>query len=549
MTHFRQTFMGVNGFEDLKRYTRAGTDFGREIVSVLNERIQLEQMYSKNLRRLGQRISKASCLIVPSPLSNAWNSVGLEMEKEADIHKEFGSDLLEKCIKPLSIITESQLRCRRNAEQRVEASYKVWTDKYTDHVKLKKRLHIQRRENESLIDQIDSPKVKNDKEQQKLINKQQKTEESVHKIDIEYYNSLLILEKSRQEWEHCSFQCCDTIENMEDDRYREICHVIRRYSDVMYDLPSKIKSCCRRIDDSVDNLSSSKEILVVAEKFRGFEYFSEQLLCDYYQENFNFPMNVGRRKKSLQKLLERFINDYQKENCHRDGLKRIEDASIKSDVDISSRVLQSTSMLNFLDVIRFKLNRTLATIEGSSSKPSHVFEKSIEETTDRQGIKFSTLKLRPGDDAEKIKEKFRRRSKGTSKNRSSSAESQKSSKVSQNSNFHEDKSASTSLRSSRPLSSLLPSMTLTDTSEAPPSYDAINDEVAVDDTVLCQCIVLYDYEAKREDEMTIYVDDVIQVFEKGEDQWWRGRLLDDVTESRVTSGLFPANYVQILNTI
>ena len=44
-------------------------------------------MYSKNLRRLGQRISKASCLIVPSPLSNAWNSVGLEMEKEADIHK------------------------------------------------------------------------------------------------------------------------------------------------------------------------------------------------------------------------------------------------------------------------------------------------------------------------------------------------------------------------------------------------------------------------------------------------------------------------------
>ena len=41
-------------------------------------------------------------------------------------------------------------------------------------------------------------------------------------------------------------------------------------------------------------------------------------------------------------------------------------------------------MLNFLDVIRFKLNRTLATIEGSSSKPSHVFEKSIEETTDRQ---------------------------------------------------------------------------------------------------------------------------------------------------------------------
>ena len=58
-------------------------------------------------------------------------------------------------------------------------------------------------------------------------------------------------------------------------------------------------------------------------------------------------MNVGRRKKSLQKLLERFINDYQKENCHRDGLKRIEDASIKSDVDISSRVLQVNNLSFF----------------------------------------------------------------------------------------------------------------------------------------------------------------------------------------------------------
>ena len=45
----------------------------------------------------------------------------------------------------------------------------------------------------------------------------------------------------------------------------------------------------------------------------------------------------------------------------------------------------------------------------------------------------------------------------------------------------------------------------------------VDDKVAVDDTVLCQCIALYDHEAKSENEITIYVDDVIQVFEKGED--------------------------------
>ena len=44
-------------------------------------------MYYKNLRKPEKQILKASCLIVPSPLSNVQNTVGLEMEKEADIHK------------------------------------------------------------------------------------------------------------------------------------------------------------------------------------------------------------------------------------------------------------------------------------------------------------------------------------------------------------------------------------------------------------------------------------------------------------------------------
>ena len=44
-------------------------------------------MYAKNLRRLGQRIAKATCGILGSPLSNAWKTVGLEMEKESEAHR------------------------------------------------------------------------------------------------------------------------------------------------------------------------------------------------------------------------------------------------------------------------------------------------------------------------------------------------------------------------------------------------------------------------------------------------------------------------------
>jgi len=575
MTHFRHTFMGINGFEEMKRYTRSGTDFGREIVAALSERIQLEQMYSKSLRRLGQKISKASCLIISSPLSSAWNTVGLEMEKEADIHKDFCADLHERCIRPLSTLTEAQLKPRKIAEQRVESSFKVWNEKYADHVKLKKRMHVQRRENEMLIEQIDGPRTKTEKEQQKLVNKQARSEDVIRKTDGDYYNSLMTLERSRQEWELNSFQCCDDIENMEDNKYREICHVIRQYSDVMYDLPSKIKKCCRIIDEAVDEkrLSPSKEISVVAEKCKGADYYSEQILCDYYQENFNFPMQVNRRKQSLRRLLEKYLNDYQKETIHKDGLKRIEEQSMTSEgLNIQNKLLQSTATLNYLDVIRFKLNKTLATIDGSSSKPTHLFEKSVEEVTDRQGIKFSVLKTRPGDDLEKLKERNRRKSK-SSYNDSNKYKNYSTISAAGSSNVVESSGRRSSrnqqvatVRANRNKSKQLVNLSDNNSTSSsghsssqkshkdpPPSYENIdkegkslasasNDDVTENRNVICQCVAIYDYSATQQDELTISVDDVIEVYEKGEDDWWRGARVD---QGKV--GLFPANYVQILN--
>ena len=42
--------------------------------------------------------------------------------------------------------------------------------------------------------------------------KQVKSEESAQKAESDYYNSLMHLEKSRQDWETCVYKCCDTLE-------------------------------------------------------------------------------------------------------------------------------------------------------------------------------------------------------------------------------------------------------------------------------------------------------------------------------------------------
>ena len=57
----------------------------------------MEQNYAKSLRRLGQRVSKATSSILVSPLSNAWKTVGVEMEKEGELHRFYMFFIVKAC--------------------------------------------------------------------------------------------------------------------------------------------------------------------------------------------------------------------------------------------------------------------------------------------------------------------------------------------------------------------------------------------------------------------------------------------------------------------
>ncbi|XP_072038489.1 LOW QUALITY PROTEIN: nostrin-like [Amphiura filiformis] len=61
--------------------------------------------------------------------------------------------------------------------------------------------------------------------------------------------------------------------------------------------------------------------------------------------------------------------------------------------------------------------------------------------------------------------------------------------------------------------------------------------VASVDQVIGQCRVLYDYDGQEEEELIIRENDVINLYEKDEDGWWRGELNGAV-------GIFPGSYVE-----
>lgn len=50
---------------------------------------------------------------------------------------------------------------------------------------------------------------------------------------------------------------------------------------------------------------------------------------------------------------------------------------------------------------------------------------------------------------------------------------------------------------------------------------------------------LYDFTAEESDELSFCAEDVIEVLDRSDASWWKGRL-------RGSSGLFPANYTSEL---
>lgn len=53
-------FQGEDGFDHLRKYTRNGSEFFKEVIGVLEERVELEEHYAKGLQKLSARLMKAT---------------------------------------------------------------------------------------------------------------------------------------------------------------------------------------------------------------------------------------------------------------------------------------------------------------------------------------------------------------------------------------------------------------------------------------------------------------------------------------------------------
>eukprot|EP00105_Crassostrea_gigas_P045159 XP_019929307.1 PREDICTED: nostrin isoform X2 [Crassostrea gigas] len=77
---------GLNGFEELRKYIKQGSEFCKDVSIIIQERADLEGHYAKNLNKLSQKLVKATTGNLGS-LADGWRSVASVMEQEAELHK------------------------------------------------------------------------------------------------------------------------------------------------------------------------------------------------------------------------------------------------------------------------------------------------------------------------------------------------------------------------------------------------------------------------------------------------------------------------------
>lgn len=488
---------GLNGFEELKKYIRQGSDFCKDVAYIIQERAELESTYSKGLSKIAAKLQKSTQISVGT-LTDAWKEVANSIEIEADLHKNLSTALLEDIAKPLKHLVDGQHKARRPIESTVDKALKTLTDRRTEENKAKKAAYDCAKSHEKAEES--KVKGKTEKDLNKTEKKQKQVQEALRKADKNYCECCEKAEVARQEWDFAVNKASAQLQTLEEERIAKLNDFLNQYNSHISVLAPKLTQSCEKLHQSVLSVDIAGDIRTVAKQRGSTQYTPEQILIDCYAEDKQFTMKNERRKVALQHYLLQIRQSIEREQKGREGVEKLVEvyrerpnfADQDAQEDARQRLNQVIFMTNFLELNHYKIASFLADLD-KTNKPYHKFAKYIEQTRDKQGMIMSVLKL--------------------------------------------------------PQNLALEGNTGYDATSITLGALASSDEPFIDDDefddvpephsnrVIGRCRALYDYSASQPDELELQSGVNINIYEKRQDGWWQGEL-----NGRV--GLFPATYVE-----
>lgn len=528
MNYFKESFWGNNGFEELRRFVKSGSDFCKDVAAVMQERSDLESNYAKGLNKLAHKIARASRDSVGT-LAQAWQVVATEMEAEGDIHKTLAFSLVEELVKPLRVLIETQHKTRKAIEAVVDKNAKALQDFRNSELKAKKTCYVNAKESERMQDlladtRLGKGRILSEKDISKMEAKQRKAEDAMKKADHEYYALCLQGERSRLEWESSVYRGSAHFQTLEEERIGAMQEALHKYTNQLALVGPRMVEGSGHLVDAANYINVAADIQTIIQQKGVGPNIAEQYLPDFYAEDMGLRMNKDRRRESVEKFLLLLKHDIERERKGKQGVENLarvfqetpkfgdEDAQ----QDVHEKIQHMKAMLTYLEATRYKLQCSLANIENRG-KPVHPLSSHIEQHKDKQGMLQTILKVPSWVLTD-------RRNSDQGSQRSDSPEMT-------------DRGAADG-------TSMLPDcydeFSEYSQSSGSPIYgnlSTIYQEMTVNGSAISKCRALYEYDANLHDELSIRPGDVISVYSKTDNDWWHGELNGAV-------GIFPATYVE-----
>uniref|UniRef100_A0A8D3D487 Osteoclast-stimulating factor 1 n=1 Tax=Scophthalmus maximus TaxID=52904 RepID=A0A8D3D487_SCOMX len=508
-------------YQNVKRFSKSGEYFCKELMAVFQQRAELELTYAKGLQKLAGKLIRAS-----KGMSN--KSLGGAFQQEAILEIRQVLDEHNKRKKPL--------------DSAVERNGKLVTANWSEQLKIKKKLVGLTREHEALFNFVENNRqICTEKEKQKMLNRLTKSAEVQARVDEEYFNVNMEGHRMRLKWENTLKNCYQIVQELEKQRIEVLCNILNRYNLHMSGFGQTLKHGQRQIEQLAQRVDMDKDIQTLVEENRvpAEDNKAEFLMADYFEEDSKSLMGKGRRREAIKLKLQRLEDSVTKTKKDCEGIEKLmkmysENPSFSNQKNLEETEQQldeSTLKLDLLEATHYKLSLSLCELDGKP-KSFHRFSDSILKWKDKdcehsvvQLTRQVKLRRTPFRSRQSLRASIIYKGPAQLVTQPSVEPSRgPGDQVNSTSTTHESEALECGSTVTR-----APSHTTDDRGDGQTSeFCSIG-----------KCKALYNFKPEQDDELTLKEGDLLDIYTKEENGWWFGELNGQ-------TGHFPSGYVEEL---
>ncbi|KAF3694888.1 Nostrin BM247 -like protein [Channa argus] len=218
-------------YQNLKQFSKTGEYFCKELMTVFQQRAELELTYSKGLQKLAGKLIRVS-KVMPN--------------------KSLGTAFLQEATVEIRQVLDEHNKRKRPLDSVIERTGKLVTANWS--------------------------------EQLKMVNRLTKSAEMQVRVDEDYFNINMEGHQMRLKWENTLKNCYQIIQELEKQRIEVLCNILKRYSLHMASCGHTLKHGQRQIDQLVQRVDMDKDIQTMEEENRipADDNKVEFLMTDYF---------------------------------------------------------------------------------------------------------------------------------------------------------------------------------------------------------------------------------------------------------------------------